>query len=195
MPLRPGHLAGDACLLRSCWTVDAIAAVSPRCTAGDFPSAPAAACLLSLHNHCSWWQQHCAAVANLLSSQAPLLAWAATQPQAVGSIVDLVKATGEAVKTGVSAAQTGAEYARAAYEQVRHCWSIVARGLLWAGVAAALVMLVLRCEKRAGALGGGVACESPDWLGAQQQEQERYSKVLALRPSDAAANGQSSTVE
>ncbi|KAI7844130.1 hypothetical protein COHA_002266 [Chlorella ohadii] len=42
----------------------------------------------------------------------------ATVDQAVGSIVDLVKATGEAVKTGVSAAQTGAEYARAAYEQV-----------------------------------------------------------------------------
>lgn len=63
------------------------------------------------------------------------------KPQAVGSIVDLVKATGEAVKTGVSAAQTGAEYARAAYEQVWHCWA-----LLWAGVAAALMMLVLRCE-------------------------------------------------
>lgn len=33
--------------------------------------------------------------------------------------MDLVRATGEAVKTGVSAAQTGAEYARAAYEQAR----------------------------------------------------------------------------
>ena len=55
--------------------------------------------------------------------------------QAVGSIVDLVKATGEAVKSGVSAAQTGAEYARAAYEQVRwvaHLSSCA--GLLCAGV-------------------------------------------------------------
>lgn len=39
--------------------------------------------------------------------------------QAVTSLVDLVKATGEVVKSGVSAAQTGAEYAKSAYEQVR----------------------------------------------------------------------------
>lgn len=43
----------------------------------------------------------------------------ASVDSAVASIVDIVKATGEVVKQGVSAAQTGAEYAKSAYEQVR----------------------------------------------------------------------------
>ena len=36
--------------------------------------------------------------------------------EAVASIVDIVKATGEVVKQGVSAAQTGVDYAKTAYE-------------------------------------------------------------------------------
>lgn len=38
---------------------------------------------------------------------------------AVGTLVDVIRATGEVVKQGVSAAQTGAEYAKVAYDQVR----------------------------------------------------------------------------
>lgn len=62
-----------------------------------------------------------AAGLSLLGAAAPAAAQAADAPSvdtAVASVVDIVKATGEAVKQGVSAAQTGAEYAKAAYEQV-----------------------------------------------------------------------------
>ena len=63
---------------------------------------------------------------SLGSSAAPAAAAAQAQQQdaagvdaAVSSLVDVVRAAGEAVKQGVSAAQTGADYARSAYDQVR----------------------------------------------------------------------------
>ncbi|KAI3428061.1 hypothetical protein D9Q98_006445 [Chlorella vulgaris] len=58
------------------------------------------------------------AVAGLSLATAPAAhaAEAPTVDSAVTSIVDIVKATGEVVKQGVSAAQTGAGYARSAYE-------------------------------------------------------------------------------
>ncbi|KAL4447383.1 hypothetical protein ABPG77_007416 [Micractinium sp. CCAP 211/92] len=62
-----------------------------------------------------------AAGLSLVGAAAPAAAQAADGPSvdtAVASVVDIVKATGEVVKQGVSAAQTGAEYAKAAYEQV-----------------------------------------------------------------------------
>ena len=55
--------------------------------------------------------------ASLASAAAPA-AHAQDVDGAVASIVDFVTATGDVVKQGVSAAQTGAEYAKAAYEQV-----------------------------------------------------------------------------
>lgn len=57
---------------------------------------------------------------SLGSAGAPAAAQAAEVDvdAAVSSLVDIVKATGEVVKSGVSAAQTGAEYARQAYDQV-----------------------------------------------------------------------------
>jgi hypothetical protein len=59
------------------------------------------------------------AVAGLSLASAAPAAQAADAPavdSAVASIVDLVKATGEVVKQGVTAAQTGVEYARSAYD-------------------------------------------------------------------------------
>lgn len=58
------------------------------------------------------------AVAGLTLSS-PAAAHAADAPtvdSAVSSIVDIVKATGEVVKQGVTAAQTGVEYAKSAYD-------------------------------------------------------------------------------
>lgn len=55
---------------------------------------------------------------SLGSAGAPAAAQAADVDSAVSNLVDLVKATGEVVKSGVSAAQTGAEYAKQAYDQV-----------------------------------------------------------------------------
>lgn len=72
-----------------------------------------------------------AAGLSLLGAAAPAAAQSADAPSvdtAVASVVDIVKATGEAVKQGVSAAQTGAEYAKAAYEQA-------SRGLMLGGPA------------------------------------------------------------
>lgn len=62
-----------------------------------------------------------AAAAGLSLAFAPAAQAAAGEPavdSAVSSVVDLVKATGEIVKQGVSAAQTGAGYAKSAYDQV-----------------------------------------------------------------------------
>ena len=56
---------------------------------------------------------------SLVVGAMPAAAQAADVDSAVSTVVDIVKATGEVVKQGVSAAQTGAEYAKAAYDQVR----------------------------------------------------------------------------
>lgn len=71
-----------------------------------------------------------AAGLSLVGAAAPAAAQAADGPSvdtAVASVVDIVKATGEVVKQGVSAAQTGAEYAKAAYEQASGAPSLAGR--------------------------------------------------------------------
>lgn len=54
----------------------------------------------------------------LSSAGAANAAAESTVDTAVNSLIDIVKATGDAVKIGLDAATSGAEYAKGAYEQV-----------------------------------------------------------------------------
>lgn len=65
-----------------------------------------------------------AAAAIMAGLAAAPAARADTVDSAINTAIDLVKATGEAVKAGISAAETGVEYAKTAYDQVgwRRWW-------------------------------------------------------------------------
>lgn len=115
------HVARNAapCAVRAAESTAACAGAA--CFKGTaFPHLACAPCC-SAHAHAHPPSTAVAAAGlSLVGAAAPVAAQAADGPTvdtAVASVVDIVKATGEVVKQGVSAAQTGAEYAKAAYEQ------------------------------------------------------------------------------